>query len=66
MVPAILLTPLILAAEPVQIPVPDRSYDHYTQTSRFHGDMSTVKKARFTSTRTQSSSGSYDTDSDQQ
>jgi hypothetical protein len=39
MLPAILLTPLMLAGQPAHIVVPDRLYDHSTQTSTFKGNI---------------------------
>jgi hypothetical protein len=33
-----LLTPMILAAEPVRLEVLDQTYDHQTQTSAFNGN----------------------------
>jgi len=34
----VLLTPMILAAEPVRLEMLDQTYDHRTQTSTFKGD----------------------------
>lgn len=34
----VLLTPLMLAAQPVDIQIPDRSYDHQRQVGTFKGD----------------------------
>jgi hypothetical protein len=66
MLPAILLSPLMLAGQPAHIVVPDRLYNHSTQTSTFEGKVSNLMKARFTSTHTTSggSSGQSQTDPD--
>jgi len=65
MLPAILLTPLMLAGQPAHIVVPDRSYDHSTQTSTFKGNVSNRLAATFTSTHTSSGgSGVSQTDPD--
>jgi hypothetical protein len=34
---AFMLTPLMLAAEPVSINIPEQTYDHRTQTSTYKG-----------------------------
>jgi hypothetical protein len=47
---ATLLTPMLLAAEPIRLDIPDRTYDHQTQTSTFKG--SAKKRLKLASTLT--------------
>lgn len=51
---AILLTPMILAAEPVQLEMLDQIYDHRTQTSTVMGNPDKRLRLAWTNTSTQS------------
>jgi hypothetical protein len=42
MLTAILLTPMMLATEPFQLQMPDRSYDHQSQVSTFNGELTNL------------------------
>jgi len=48
----VLLTPMILAAEPVRLEMLDQTYDHRTQTSTFTGNPDKRLRLAFSSTRT--------------
>jgi hypothetical protein len=63
MVPAVLLTPLLLAAEPAWIKPPEITYDHGTQTSTFNGV--DAVKVKFTWTHTFQIKGPGDSDGDE-
>ncbi len=52
LLPAVLLTPMILAAEPVRLEVPDQTYDHRTQTSTFTGNSDKRIKMAYSTTTT--------------
>jgi hypothetical protein len=52
MLPVVFLTPMILAAEPVRLELPDQTYDHRTQTSTFMGDPAKRLKLAFSTTTT--------------
>jgi len=59
----ILLTPLMLATDPVLLQMPDRTYDHQAQVSTFDGELTNVLKARMTYINTQTFSSRHsDTD----
>lgn len=72
LLPAVLLTPMILAAEPVRLEVPDRIYDHGTQTSTFKGDADKRMKLAYSGTQSKVPCGNnpycgiwtYDKDTD--
>jgi hypothetical protein len=57
MLPAVLLTPLMLAAEMVRTDLPEQVYDHRTQTSTFKGSVADQVKAKYTFTHTTDPSG---------
>jgi hypothetical protein len=57
MLAATLLTPMILAAEPVRLEVLDQTYDHQTQTSAFNGNPDKRIRLAYSNTRT---NGYYD------
>jgi len=59
MLPIILLTPLMLAAAPAVINVPDVKYDHRSQTANQR-----ILKATMTSTSSNKTSGHVDSDTD--
>jgi hypothetical protein len=54
----VLLTPMILAAEPVRLEVPEQSYDHRTQTSTIKGSAEKRLKMAYSSTNTWLPTGS--------
>jgi hypothetical protein len=60
----LLLTPMMLASEPVQLQMPDSSYDHQSQVSNFKGQPSNVLKATMTYTNTQTDPGGGHSDTD--
>jgi hypothetical protein len=64
----VLLTPMILAAEPVRLEVPQQTYDHRTQTSTFKGEAEKRLKLAYSTTSTHTPVGSCrqfcDTDHD--
>ena|SRR5215831_13623597 len=65
----VLLTPMILAAEPVRLEIPDWSYDHGSQTSTIKGDSNKRFRLAYTSTQTGPNIGAppggmYDSDTD--
>jgi hypothetical protein len=60
MVPVVLLTPLMLAADPVKLTMPQKAYDHRTQTSGFDHNLART----FTSSHVQKSNGKSDLDTD--
>ncbi len=65
LLPAVLLTPMILAAEPIRLEVPDTTYNHRTQTSTINGDAAKRKKLAMTGTSTQGDGfRNHDYDSD--
>lgn len=63
MLTTLLLTPMMLATEPFQLQMPERSYSHESQVSTWNGELTNVLKARLTYQNTQTFSGSHsDTD----
>jgi hypothetical protein len=50
--PAVLLTPLLLTAEPVRLQVPDLTYDHATQSSTITTADKRYKLTLFSGTQT--------------
>ena len=60
----VLLTPMILAAEPVRLEIIDQTYDHRTQTSTFKVDPDKRLKLAYTTTTTYNPTGSRYIDSD--
>jgi len=51
-VATLLLTPMIMAAEPVRVEMVDWSYDHQTQTSTLKGDADKRIRLAFSQTQT--------------
>jgi hypothetical protein len=64
LLPAILLTPMVLAAEPVPLDRVEQTYDHRTQTSTFTGDPDKRLKMAVSGTSTQGDGYRRDYDSD--
>jgi hypothetical protein len=67
--PIVLVTPMILAAEPVRLEMLDQTYDHRTQTSTFTGNPDKRLRLAYSSTTTypegaQNGWRSKDSDSD--
>jgi hypothetical protein len=67
MLPTMLLTPLLLTAEPVRLEVPDMTYNHSTQTSTVRAGVDNRTKLALTMNGTQTyafNGRPYDADND--
>jgi hypothetical protein len=65
LVAPLLLTPLMLAAEPVLIEIPDHTYDHRTQTSTLKGNVANQVRYTFTHSMDVSGRSAGDADGDE-